>query len=63
MFRQGQGALDQAIDVDLVTQMCYVMARALKNGYTKSVIFTELQLAVSGIGYCWNHLGECLQIV
>lgn len=62
MFRQGQPALAQVIAVNLVEQMCCVMTRALKNDYIKSVIFTELQLAVFEIGYCWNHLGECLQI-
>ena len=41
---------------------CVPMARTLKNDYIKSVNFTELQLAVFEIGYCWNHLGECLQI-
>ncbi|KAJ5530991.1 hypothetical protein N7527_004384 [Penicillium freii] len=59
--RSQQRALHQAIAVDLVEQMCCVMTRSLKNDYIKAVIFTEPQLAVFEIGYCWNDLGECLQ--
>lgn len=60
---QGQRSFAQAIAVDLVEQMCCAMTRALKNDYIKSVIFTELQLAVFKIGYCWNHLGEAPQFI